>query len=258
MLDYLVGANLAQKVPAVDPSTGKELDKYYSLGMGTDGHHLDSMELLTAIVPSGVVCYFSALQIHDLTTQIPTQHHIARINSKPSKPIARTPVSTRTQTTNTKRKKPNLLGKLQCEYEGIPYYLTTRAESKVPGRQCRYFNSQVQMTVTDIEQTLLDTLHRPLSCGGPNVVFEVWKTVRDRLNEDRLLTHLVSIQDSRLVRRVAYMIFDALDYPVGSELSDYLMRSKPAKGAVFSESPISLLPGMTYERTNDDWQLMVP
>jgi predicted transcriptional regulator of viral defense system len=29
--------------------------------------------------------------------------------------------------------------------------------------------------ITTLEQTLLDTLHRPLSCGGPPIVIEAWE-----------------------------------------------------------------------------------
>jgi predicted transcriptional regulator of viral defense system len=72
--------------------------------------------------------------------------------------------------------------------------------------QWRFVHELSRIRVTSLEQTLLDTLHRPLNCGGAAVVFEAWDTGADRLDHDKLATLLHRINDLRLTRRVAYML----------------------------------------------------
>ena len=55
---------------------------------------------------------------------------------------------------------------------GCRRYTTRREAHRVVGVQTRYVNEKSRYRVTTLEQTLVDTLHRPHSCGGPAVVFE--------------------------------------------------------------------------------------
>ncbi|MFT3882954.1 MAG: hypothetical protein QM703_25270 [Gemmatales bacterium] len=71
--------------------------------------------------------------------------------------------------------KPNLLGEWLFTYKGLRYYKTTKENRLVPGIQTRFLNPTSIVRITSLEQTLLDTLHRPLSCGGPAVVMEAWE-----------------------------------------------------------------------------------
>jgi len=63
---------LQDKVPAV---------RLWRIGFGAMPAP-DALELLQAAKPQGIVCYFSALSHHELTTQEPSHHHIALFRRK--------------------------------------------------------------------------------------------------------------------------------------------------------------------------------
>ena len=44
------------------------------------GETIYPLELLQAYLPDGVVCYFSAINYYELTTQVVAHHHVARLN----------------------------------------------------------------------------------------------------------------------------------------------------------------------------------
>jgi hypothetical protein len=216
----------------------------------------DPLELLQAYDPDGVVCYFSALAFYSLTTQPPAHHHIATLTDPRPKPTA-VPPRTGEKTSRPPRKKADPLGQWRYTYQGLRYYQTSREKWTVPGIQTRFLGATTLVRITTIEQTLLDTLHRPLSCGGPAVVMEAWEQGIDRAKEGKLASYLRTIDRSAIVQRVGY-ILERIGHEPGSELGDvlqeYLARLDPEDPA----SRHQLFPGMQYACLKQPWMIYGP
>ncbi len=150
------------------------------------------------------------------------------------------------------------MGKLQFAYRGVPYYLSDRDQRRIPGVQSRYFSNRTIFNVTTFEQTLLDTLHRPLSCGGQATVFEAWESALSALDEERFLGYLRAIDDPKLDRRVGYLLTVAMHYKPGAALSAHLARARSQAEGQESSDTIPLLTGIRYTRADDQWRLGVP
>ena len=259
LLESLVDSGLVHPIDLFDPDHGRSADKFFSIGLNGSTSELDPIELLQAMVPEGSICYFTAVHFHELSTQMPSHHHIARmtdtsprtrelpIDAPPRRPPSRAP-----------SQKRDRLGQRQFLYREIPYYITARLRRRVPGIQQRYYTNQTIFSVTTYEQTLLDTLERPLSCGGSSVVFEAWDNASSYLDQDRLLHYLKAIRDHRLTRRVGYMLLEHLQRQPEVKLANYLHRMRRQTSNAESVSIISLLPGHEYAHTNSNWRLQVP
>lgn len=197
-------------------------------------------EVLQAFRPKGVLCYFSALELHGLTTQPAPQYHVATLRQNSENAERSFPQSD----------KPHSLGMEAFTYEGVDCYVTSREKRNLRAIQRRQLNSQSIATVTTLEQTLLDCLHRPASVGGPSVVFEAWEVGTSRISTDRMWKLLVEIADVRLVRRVGYMLEmnggDVALLESIREIADLQSSEYPQE---------TLLPGIPYVNTNNKWQL---
>lgn len=259
MLHSLVQSGLVHPVPLTDPNNNEPIEKFFSIGLNEVSHELDPIELLQAVVSSGVVCYFTAVYFHELSTQIPTQHHIAwMIDAPPRRNRSSVNVRAPRTSARTTTQKRDPLGERQFLYRNVPYYKTTRYRRRVPGIQERYFTNKTIFSITTYEQTLLDTLHSPMSCGGPPVVFEAWGNAANQLDQARLLQYLQAIDDQRLSRRVGYMLFEYLEYEMDAQLEKYLQQTRRQVASEKTTTTISLLSGYEYAHANLDWHLEVP
>jgi len=253
MIDSLMHAGLLHQLPVDFGANAGPRTALYLVGLETSTANVDPVELLVGWEPQGVLCYFTALQLHSLTTQVPTHHHIARLTTLASaKTIHNREERSTKEGTGQRRFDP--LGTLQFRYEGVSYYRTNRESRLMPGTVGRHFSDKTRCRVTTLEQTLIDALHRPLACGGPPVVLEAWTRGVSDLSQVRLHHYLVELGDDRITRRVGYLL----------EMNEF--RSKePLLGlldAVKSRSsgatPVSLLPGLQYVHVDTTWQLTTP
>jgi hypothetical protein len=275
LLQLLVRGGLAHPVPLDDLRAGLPADRLYTVGIGVDPARLDPIELLQAHVPRGVVCYFTALGVHGLTTQLPSHHHIAQLTTAradvPSRdvPAFRHDSAARTVDGTVPRGgvladagpgQVHPLGTREFAYGGLAYYVTSREASRVAGIQSRYLNDRTRFRITTLEQTLLDTLHRPHNCGGPPVVYEAWETGAERLNPERLAQLLERIGDPRLARRVGYMLDQYATSP-SPALAEVLSRARPSStgaGSSGDDTVVPLLPGVPSTAIDAHWGLAVP
>lgn len=226
--------------------------RFYSLDIAkTPSSHVSPLELLQAYHANGVVCYFTAIAFHSLSTQAPVHHHIAI----PTDSYVRAPVPTRTKRHRVVSRNP--LGTRLFSYDGMPFYKTSRERRLLPGVQLRYVGATTVIRITNLEQTLLDTLHRPMACGGPPVVFEAWDQGLKRVHEDRIADYLGSMDHGPLVQRLGYML-DDLDYKPHSKLrgvlDQYLSRLNPADPSVYQQ----LFPGVEYSNPTRPWLVYGP
>lgn len=244
-LDRLKKSGLVAPILVHDLPTGEARDPFYVLGLGAKPSDVTPLEILMALEPKGVVCYFSALQFYSLTTQVVPHHHIALLANWESKS---TSAATGTLSAN---RSFDPLGKAQFRYEGATYYLTNRDRALLPGVQTRYLNDKTLIRITTLEQTLLDALHRPLSCGGPEVVLEAWENGLDTLQEARLIQYVDQIGDPSLLRRIGYLL-QSLDYKPKSALRSRIEEVRNAESRM-----IPLFQGYSPSYIDPVWNLEI-
>jgi hypothetical protein len=232
------------RLDAVGPRV--PMDRFWALGLTTAPEQLDATEVLQAHIPDGVLCYFTAVGLHNLTTQLVAQHHIARLR-RPSASVATTPPRR-----TTDHAPP--LGQWQFTRQGVRFYLTTRDPRYLVRTQQRYVHELSRVRMTTLEQTLLDTLHRPMNCGGPAVVFEAWETGLERLDQDVLAGMLGEVDDPKLTRRVGVMLTNtrrALE-PALAAAMDVAAHSAREQDA------IPLFVGIPHTTIDTRWHVLVP
>jgi hypothetical protein len=252
LIDQLVLGGIATPVPLDHPRGARQRYHLYAMGLGLGVDKLHPIELLQAAVPAGIVCYFGALQVYELTTQSPSQYHIARRVGTPS---PRTAPTDPDYVPGLGSAVSPRLGTQMFVRQGVPYYSTRRDARWLRATQVRYLNDKSRFNVTTLEQTLIDTVHRPASCGGPSVVLEAWDNASEQYNAERLAVLLREIDDSYLTRRVGYLL-EMLGHPVEGELSNVL---DVARQTVL-RSPLDralLFPGIPYTRLDTRWGLWV-
>ena len=231
--------------------------RFYSFDVAKNpSSHTGPLELLQAYHSDGVICYFTAIASHSLSTQQPVHHHIAIPHiATPTKNYVGSTVPKSTKRLAATSRNP--LGTLLFTYDGTPFYKTSREKRFLPGVQSRYIGPTAVIRITNLEQTLLDTLHRPLACGGPAVVFEAWDQGLKRMNEERLADYLVSMDHRPVAQRLGY-ILDDLDYKprsrLRSVLDHYLSQLDPADSSVYQQ----LFPGVKYGNLSHPWLVYGP
>ena len=257
LLKWLCRLHLASPLPV-------ESESIYLLEIGASAEaEVEPLELLMAGNPSGVVCYFSAVAFHALTTQLVEHHHVAELRSQPPPPQSGRPEDDIAERPERQpgagSRRPRGIGKLLFRFQGIPFYSTRRSPRLVPGVQTRGHGPRTQVRITTLEQTLLDTLYKPFHCGGPEVVFEAWQegVASRRINEERLLEYLRAMNYPATVRRLGVMLQLAGGVP-GAELRRHLEACQQAIDRQSPHAHISLLPGVDYQNLNDLWLVNTP
>ena len=245
LIQLLEEAADVRPVP-LESASSRKLVNLYSVGFNPAGSAIPAAELLQAHVPNGVLCYFTAIELHGLSTQPAPHYHIATKRVTPAKHsnslLRESPSSA----------KPPPLGTLEFSSEGVEYYLTRRDQTNLLSTQRRQINPYCVVRVTTLEQTLLDCLHRPYSAGGAAIVFEAWEQGLSRTSPMKILTLATKMSDKTLLRRVGYMI--ALFAPQ----SDAIHEAKQLIDYTPQEIMPPLLPGLPYRHINEEWGLRTP
>jgi predicted transcriptional regulator of viral defense system len=252
---------------------------FYLLEMGAgSASKIDPLELMMAYEPSGVVCYFSALAFHSLTSQMPSHHHVAVLTESPKADHLQgggeeneareeiieegqrgTVLEKKAVGDKGVRSKASPFGRVAFSYSGVCYYLTRRTKRLIPGVQNRSQGPRGRFRITTYEQSLLDTLYKPQNCGGPAVVLEAWQeaTTSGRLDEERLVDYLARMDYPSTTRRVG-AILQLMGYYPGDELKSYLDQAKKNIDRAAPYSQISLLPGFDYSNLDEEWLVKSP
>lgn len=255
--DWLIQIGLLSPVPVeYDNSYPSRGTRFYSFDLGkSSASGPTPYEMLQAYDPDGVICYFSAVAFYSLSTQQPAHHHIAALQN-PAEPTQSRPHPA-AKRPSPSHKKRNPFGTALFSYGGLPYYRTFRTRRLVPGVQLRYLGPTAVIRITTLEQTLLDTLHRPLSCGGPAIVFEAWEQSLPKLNEMRLVEYLTEMDHLPSLQRVGYVLSD-LGYSPSDNLAalfaDCLRRLDPTDPTQHRQ----LLPGFEYTNLRTPWLVYGP
>lgn len=154
-----------------------ERGKYMIIPLGErkGKYTMNEFVLARMLAPGGAVAYWSALNFHGLTEQIPTTVFVQ----------------------NTKRKK-----KSKLELFGLRYRFITVKGNKFFGTENVWIGEE-QVTITDPEKTIIDCLDMPHLCGG---VIEAAKGVKSRrLDPDRLSEYALRFGSIAVVRRLGFL-----------------------------------------------------
>ncbi|WP_157511091.1 hypothetical protein [Frateuria sp. Soil773] len=245
LIQLLEDAAVIRAIP-LQPASSKKSVKLYSVGFDPTAATIPAAELLQAHVPEGILCYFTAIELHGLSTQPAPHYHIAL--KKAADPKRKVPLPKVSPSSD----RPLPLGTLEFYADGVGYYRTRRDPANLLSVQRRQLNPYCVVRVTTLEQTLLDCLHRPHSAGGAAVVFEAWEQGLTRSSPEKILTLAEKIGDKTLLRRTGYMIERF------APQSDSVQKAKRLIGSIPQDAMPTLLPGLAYQHANREWGLRTP
>ena len=154
-----------------------EKGKYMVIPLGArkGEYTLNEFVIGSLLVNPSAIAYWSALNYHGLTEQIPATVFV--------------------QTTSRKKKR-------ELEIFGVRYRIVRIKEGKFFGIE-RAWLEEFQVNVTDREKTIVDCLDKPEHCGG---VIEVAKALKHgEFDFDKLSKYAVKIGNSGVVRRLGYL-----------------------------------------------------
>ncbi|HAJ26315.1 MAG TPA: hypothetical protein DCG53_03575 [Syntrophus sp. (in: bacteria)] len=130
------------------------------------------------LVEPAAISYFSAMNYHGLTEQLPRQIFIAT-NHKVARPAR--------------------------ESLGLSYRIITHRQERFFGVRKEWINES-PFKITDLEKTLIDGLAMPEYVGGVGIVAQALSASWPRIDEKRLHEYAVRIGISAVVKRLGFLI----------------------------------------------------
>jgi predicted transcriptional regulator of viral defense system len=256
VIEQLKRMGLIHSIKVQSPNDGESNDFLLVDMEAGKGETIYPLELLQAYLPDGVVCYFSAIDYYELTTQVVAHHHVARLNPPRSKNSA-APIDATKASVAGEGVERNPLGTEIFHFEEVGYYLNRRDVSLVPGIQFRVVSPRCWLRITTLEQTLLDALMQPVRCGGEAVALEAWETGIKQIDADRMGEHLAKIERDDLDRRVGAVLEMIGANVAASTLSQRLNGVRD--GLITEAVPeIPLLAGFEFPDLNKTWKVRTP
>jgi predicted transcriptional regulator of viral defense system len=255
----LIDAGLVHPLPVEAGSSAKAEDTFYLVEVGAGPQSVVSpFELLQAFQPQGIISFFSALSYHGLTTQTPPFYHSVALTPRPpaAAPERATPDAAITLAPSIPAAHRDSLGSHAFTYAGARYFSTKRFRDLVPGVQTRIIDPRIHLRVTDIEQTLLDTLMNPEASGSQSVIFEAWERGLDRARPERLAGYLQTIALPVLVRRLGALL-NLTGAVIPAPLRSVLEQTRGGL-AVDSAPQVPLFRGQSGDRFDPEWNVLTP
>lgn len=154
-----------------------EKGKYMIVPLGSEKgkYTLDEFVIASSLVEPYCIGYWSALNYHGFTEQIPTTVFV--------------------QTTSRKKKRLK-------KVFGIKFKIVKLNEEKFFGRE-KFWSENIQINVTDKEKTIVDCLDKPKYCGG---ILEVAKGIESEdYDKDKIVQYIDKIGNTGVLRRFGYL-----------------------------------------------------
>jgi hypothetical protein len=256
VIEHLKRMGWAQPIKTQSPGGSQPIEFLLVDTGSAEGPPISPLELLQAWLPTGTICYLSALTYHELTTQSAAHHHIARLN--PHRP-RKEPAEPTEPEKGSEPVERNPLGTEVFRFAKVSYYETRRDASLVPGIQMRVASPKTWLRITTLEQTLLDTLLQPVRCGGEAVILEAWENGIKEIDADRMAKHLSEIQREDLERRVAAVLDIIGANMAATSLGRRLQGLRERLAAAAQEVlEIPLLPGFEFANLSGAWKVRAP
>lgn len=233
----------ASVIHEINLDYSKDNLRYFYIGLKKDMATLDPIELLSAFCPDGVLCFFSAMQYYELTTQFSPYYHIAKVNYTKIAPKQFQNIDQNGPEETIRSKN----GIKYFSYKSTPYYLTNRNIKTIPGNKIIFFKGREYKIVT-LEQLLIDCLLYPLKSGGFSVINEVWETASRYLKQSEILKILTEINRNDINQKTGYML-DLLDIKIEESLYSFLRKN--------ISNECQLLYGYNFVTLNEKWKVYV-
>ncbi|ANF22621.1 hypothetical protein A7C91_05140 [Thermococcus piezophilus] len=153
-----------------------EKGKYIIIPLGAEKGEYTLHEFIigSLLVKPSAIAYWSALNYHGFTEQIPNTVFV--------------------QTTARKKKQ-------DLRIFGVRYKIVRIKPEKFFGIE-KVWIEGFQVSITDGEKTVIDCLDKPRYCGG---IIEVAKAFREELDTERLREYALRMNNSAVIRRLGYL-----------------------------------------------------
>ncbi len=175
-----------------------EKGKYLIIPLGAEKGRYTINEFVIGyeIVKNAAIAYWSALNYHGFTEQIPNTVFIQ---------------------TTSRKKEPKL------EIFGVRYRIVRVTEKKFFAQQ-KIWIDDTEIWITDPEKTIADCLDKPQYCGG---IVEVAKALQneDKIDLDKVIEYAIRMENSAILKRLGSLC-DKLGIPVKVP-QDYLAKGYP-------------------------------
>lgn len=122
--------------------------------------------------------YYSAMQIHGLTTQPSLKEFIA----------------TNRQVIPSSRK-----------IKDVEFQFVTLKSSSFFGFKNTWINQHEKVIVSDLEKTIVDAVSKPKLCGGMIEIGKAIYETRDKVNLDKLISYLIQYESQVAIKRYLYL-----------------------------------------------------
>ena len=166
-----------------------EKGKYIIIPLGAKKgkYTINEFTIGSQLVQPAVIAYWSALNYHGFTEQIPNTVFI--------------------QTTSRKKQQ-------QLEIFGVRYRIVRVNGKKLFGSEKVWIND-TEITITDPEKTVVDCLDMPQYCGG---IAEVVKALHD-VNLNRVIEYAKTLGNSTVLKRLGFLC-DKMGIPIDIQPDD--------------------------------------
>lgn len=148
--------------------------------------------------PVAVFSYFTAVQYHNLTYEVPKSFHLTHYPL----PTNRLPLGTTTEDwtelPDPKRRRPKSINNLPVSWH------SAKQEWDF-GHEVGYLKGS-PVYVTDLERTLIDITRFPQRAGGPGEVLRSWAKAKSRFDKESLIRYTVRFGQSLLKQRVGFIL----------------------------------------------------
>lgn len=175
-----------------------EKGKYLIIPLGAEKGRYTINEFVIGyeIVKNAAIAYWSALNYHGFTEQIPNTVFIQ---------------------TTSRKKEPKI------EIFGVRYRIVRVTEKKFFAQQ-KIWIDDAEIWITDPEKTIADCLDKPQYCGG---IVEVAKALQneDEIDLDKVIEYAIKMENSAILKRLGSLC-DRLAIPVKIP-QDYLTKGYP-------------------------------
>ncbi|RLF82361.1 hypothetical protein DRN38_00240 [Thermococci archaeon] len=153
-----------------------EKGKYIIIPLGAEKGEYTLHEFIigSLLVKPSTIAYWSALNYHGFTEQIPNTVFVQ---------------------TTTRKKRQDL------RIFGVRYKIIRIKPEKFFGIE-KIWIEEFQVPITDREKTVIDCLDKPRYCGG---IIEVAKAFREELDTEKLREYALRMDNSAIIRRLGYL-----------------------------------------------------
>jgi len=136
--------------------------------------------------------YFSALQVHSLTTQPGLTEQIV-VN---------------------KQIKPSVL-----KIKGIPFQFIYHNQAHFFGENKTWIDSYKKVMCSDLEKTIIDCLFKPIYAGGITEIIKAIYKSRDKINYNKLFEYALRFNSQAVIKRLGFLLeLLKIEHPVIDKL----------------------------------------